>query len=481
MPLNVVEKITELDTAEGRDVLWALDAPQNAMAQMNPYAIHLSGWIVGRHSAVRRLQLMYGSRVQGEILVSEKDGRAYKRLIGKLPWATLAGLYARKLLRWVLIKARLGGLERWKAVSDLLYSNLHQCGFNADVSLLGTPPRCTLRLKAVPASGTASIELCDFKINRPPLQTRTRNRPPRHQPLMLTAVGRSGTTWLMHLLSRHPCIAVFPRYPYESTIAERITTSYRDLIHSEVFREPYMRSLLRDKYLLAADLPHEELSLLTEEISGMIKRQIDDLLSSLMEVLDHLYSKARPKEGQLLDADLQNEPRYFAEKNGLRPEWLFWEMYPKAKEIFLVRDFRDMVCSALAFNAKRGTVKFGRQHVKSDREFVWYRAALARPWVLEPWHDRSDRAHLVRYEDLVLEPEKTLKSILRYLELDHSAEVVSCMAQQASPASDLLEQHKTSTSERKSIGRWRRDLEPEMQSECNIAFKDHLTTFGYPM
>src|SRR4029453_13655799 len=44
--------------------------------------------------------------------------------------------------------------------------------------------------------------------------------------------------------------------------------------------------------------------------------------------------------------------RYFAEK--YRPDRmpaLTWELYPGAREVILVRDFRDMVASMFAYNA----------------------------------------------------------------------------------------------------------------------------------
>ena len=36
------------------------------------------------------------------------------------------------------------------------------------------------------------------------------------------------------------------------------------------------------------------------------------------------------------------------------------QLYPRAREIFLVRDPRDTLASMLAFNARRGFVDFGR-------------------------------------------------------------------------------------------------------------------------
>src|SRR5205823_11524114 len=71
-------------------------------------------------------------------------------------------------------------------------------------------------------------------------------------------------------------------------------------------------------------------------------------------------------------AKAQGKPdaRYFSEK--FRPGELtlamLWEIYPKAKEIFLVRDFRDMLISMLAYSAKRGYGLFDRDTSGSDEE-----------------------------------------------------------------------------------------------------------------
>ena len=88
---------------------------------------------------------------------------------------------------------------------------------------------------------------------------------------------------------------------------------------------------------------------------------------------------------------------------------LMWELYPSAKEIFLVRDFRDMACSILAFDRKRGFAGFGRPDGAATRSTC---AMELREMALDLrkqlGHDRRDRAHLVRYEDLVLRPIETV-------------------------------------------------------------------------
>lgn len=82
-------------------------------------------------------------------------------------------------------------------------------------------------------------------------------------------------------------------------------------------------------------------------------------------------------------------PRYFAEKclPGHIP-LLTHELYPEARAIFLVRDFRDMVCSVLAFNRKRGFQAFDRERVETDEECVRVvRHRVAK--LYEQWRDRQ--------------------------------------------------------------------------------------------
>ena len=45
-------------------------------------------------------------------------------------------------------------------------------------------------------------------------------------------------------------------------------------------------------------------------------------------------------------------------------------LYPQAREIFLVRDPRDILASVLAFNARHGFADFGRERVETDEQLV---------------------------------------------------------------------------------------------------------------
>ena len=190
--------------------------------------------------------------------------------------------------------------------------------------------------------------------------------------------------------------------------------------------------------------------------------------------VDEFYGEVARMQGK-------TDARYFTEKcwPGACVPQLLAELCPNSREIILVRDFRDMVCSILSFNKKLGYDSFGRQLADSDAKFIrQLRDSAVR--TLEHWRERGERAHLLRYEDLILRPEPTLKAALEYLGLDSSPEVVAATLQRATALTPELQHgHSTSKDPAASIGRWRRDLDDGLKRECAEAFGDVLVQFGY--
>jgi hypothetical protein len=105
------------------------------------------------------------------------------------------------------------------------------------------------------------------------------------------------------------------------------------------------------------------------------------------------------------------------------------------------------------------------------------------------WQARSDRAHLVRYEDLVLEPNETLTSMLDYLELDSSPGTVNEVLARGSEevltlpgfsyeASEIAA-HRTLPDPKATIGRWRSDGDGSLRALAEEVFGEALREFGY--
>ena len=103
------------------------------------------------------------------------------------------------------------------------------------------------------------------------------------------------------------------------------------------------------------------------------------------------------------------------------------ELYPGAREVMLVRDFRDMIASMFAYNEKRGRQGFRRDRATSDRDYILDEVGVSVEALADAWARRSDTAHLLRYEDLVLHPEETVQALLAHLGLDAGPSAVEPM------------------------------------------------------
>ena len=82
---------------------------------------------------------------------------------------------------------------------------------------------------------------------------------------------------------------------------------------------------------------------------------------------------------------------------------------------------------------------------------------------------------MLRYEDLILRPRDTVAALAAYLGLDGDHDA---MLEPLRPSPDM-DDHRTSPSAERSIGRWRRDLGPELKKACEESLGGALTSFGY--
>ena len=164
---------------------------------------------------------------------------------------------------------------------------------------------------------------------------------------------------------------------------------------------------------------------------------VEALASACQERIEAIYDRIAAT------TDAGDAP-LFAEKCNLRAAGLLTELYPASRELFLVRDFRDMVSSILAFNRKRGAQGFGRAGAGQRRRIRRIARADGRPGSSGHGSDGAARAHLVRYEDLVLDPEPTLGGLLGYLGVDASRDTVAACSRRCAEEMPELRDHATS-------------------------------------
>jgi hypothetical protein len=352
---------------------------------------------------------------------------------------------------------------------DVVGSSL--AGFRTSLSVVGLEPGVELQVRVVLAD-EQRVRLGGVRLTHQPLRT---GFEPRLQPLMLTTMGRAGTTWTMRLLSEHPQIVVHRCHPYEMRTARywmhmiKIAGEPRD-----PYRSAQADTFQGNKSWLGHNPFYPEPLNVTPGLGEWFGRTyIEELGAFAQRITEQCYERIAAGQGQ-------RDVVYFAEKH--RPDnlpWLAWELYPRAKEIFLVRDFRDVISSMLAFNAKHGRRSFGPDHITSDEEFAHYLRSTTIRLLSRSWPKRQDRAHLIRYEDLIDDPIDTLRGMVSYLELDHDDATLNGMLERASEENPEMRRHLTSSDVSTSIGRWRTSLSPSVQAVCQDVFADVLQQFGY--
>ena len=309
---------------------------------------------------------------------------------------------------------------------------------------------------------------------------------PRIPPLVVTTLGRSGSTWLMQMLASHPQIVVFRRFPYESTPAKYWLHALRVLAEPVNFVQSMQPDTFDEPWWVGNNPYHDDRVYEQDRLAAWFARShIEAMADHTKRTIDDWYTT-------LANVQAQPDVSFFAEKH-VWPTYLpdlIWELYPRTKEIFLVRDFRDMAHSILAFDKRRGYAGFGRPEGSSDEEYM--RGELRRMVVdlLRGWRQRRDRAHLVRYEDLVLEPRETVTAMLGYLGLDsspdrvgdvlaHGAEQVLTLPGFSYEPSEVAS-HRTAPDLKATIGRWRAESDESFRALSDEVFGEALREFGYP-
>jgi hypothetical protein len=294
---------------------------------------------------------------------------------------------------------------------------------------------------------------------------RTLYRPhPGHSrltPILLSSNGRSGTTMLMQEFATHPDIAVANAYPFEF----KLTSYYASAWH--VLTQPtYTPSgaeiefaARATKDMLIGRNPWNRPELLNSfggpHAAGLIGKVFPDRLARFFcSLVDESY--------EIVATRNEKSPHFFAEKSPLdepvRQSCRI--LFPYLREIVLIRDPRDYLCSA-------------KQFWKHDIDEVIATQATELPKIIKIRDEARQDVLIVRYEDLVLDPGETRERLYAFIGCDaafrpHSIKVDA-----------VPEAHKTSASARNSIGRFRTELDSATLATCNEAFGAFMKAFDY--
>ncbi len=358
--------------------------------------------------------------------------------------------------------------------AELYGSSSPRVGFRKAIGTVGLPPSFTIGVRVVFQDGRRR-EIAEIRGT----QQLTSAFTPSMQPIIVTSLGRSGSTWLMGMLAEHPDIIVHERFPYGETLCLQLL----DAFHTGASRTRghlaggIVEVLEGSK--TAASVPlflsrHGAVQWISNRSAAgtpPIRSRNSPAWRRPPSSRSTTITPARENARHLPSSRRRASSRRASGQ--ATPPGQCGSFTRAAREIFLVRDPRDTLASVLAFNARRGFDDFGRDLVETNEQYVGVIRTRTLSLV-QTWKSTSYRGPLVRYEDLMRSPTEQIRAILEALGLDSSANIVDAMVKAGNEVTADVNAHRTSSDGPSSVGRWKRDLEPRLQKICDEAFGELL-------
>jgi hypothetical protein len=317
------------------------------------------------------------------------------------------------------------------------------------------PPRVAAAAQPAPAPPPA-----------PAAPPKRRKGAPRSQglaPILVTAPGRSGTTLLMGLLAKSDAIVAAELVPYELRLLSYYSAAFQVLVApADLEKSTHPDRLEGDGFHIGFNPFHapqympafrDRAPLLEYFQTYAPERTLHYARDMVVEYYTRLaHDKAKP------------DARYFAEKgNNLHaPTRAFTRrLFPHMRELVIVRDPRDVLCSHMAYFSSPPEKAFS-QLTHACRQLLAIRA------------EAHADTHILKYEDMVSADPACFAALAVFLDTHVEPE-------RGSRPAEVFRRHGTSISPEASVARWRTNLGDALRARCAKEWGVFLTTFGYDL
>lgn len=155
-------------------------------------------------------------------------------------------------------------------------------------------------------------------------------------------------------------------------------------------------------------------------------------------------------------------------------------LFPDSPLIHVIRDGRDVVCSLLEMEwADPATGKRLDYTVDPHAAARYWLDAVEVGRATAQHPQASQRYHEVRYEDLVLDPERTLRALFQFIGEPFEPSVLEFHAQARVLGNESSADQVVRRLSTHSVGRWQRDLREKDQQSVKEVIGPMLQQLGY--
>jgi len=272
---------------------------------------------------------------------------------------------------------------------------------------------------------------------------------------------RSGTTLLRLMLNNHPEVTVPPECGFAMWLHEiYVNTDFSDMTSIDDFLE----------------------KLSTVKKIETWKINLAELKTFLIKNQPKNYQEIVPLIYRHYANSINNHPKWLGDKNNFYISYIetIKKLLPDSKQIYIVRDGRDVACSYKDLASKKYDSIYAPKLPSEIKE-------IATEWLNNNRlikHEVDNGALLIRYEDLLHSPEVELNKVCEVLGLTYSSQLlnyhINNRIQEQEPKEFLQWKSKTlSPPDQGNIGKYRNILTKEEIQTFECIAGELLEEFGY--
>lgn len=285
--------------------------------------------------------------------------------------------------------------------------------------------------------------------NRKPLYTEFS----QNSPVFIISAGRSGSTLLRKILLRTGLINIPPETNSMLPVLIINYIKYNDFSWDKIIDK--LVQLVKEEPCLK----FWSLELSQEDIR-FLKYSIKD--KSLHGIIEYIYGKygKQYSPNALVWGDKTPMMIFYID--------IIVKVFPKAKFIFLIRDGRDVISSFITNNIYTDILYLSKRWIESIKSGKKLKRILGSRQVL--W---------IKYEEMVLIPEKSIGKICEFIGIDYSNAFLKNT--DVYMGDDILNHHRNTQNEinARNIGKWKKELTEKQKKEIAKLINKQIQEMGY--